>query len=250
MSTERAAGGASKGSIGSRLEAPDPRAVRVALAPSVAHVGLDPMILEPLPIPVEPVPSVAGVGIFGGAATNPDGPTVVSDPTASPSQVRVDGHVTSVSLTHLDPARAILRTEPAPDDGRDGHGTAVRVLLEPAVPTPDGRGVVRREVVIDGWRIELDLESERRAALRDRARRGREESAHGGPTEVHAIIPGRIVRVSVEPGDAVVASQQLLVVEAMKMQNELRAPRDGTISKVAVASGDTIEIGDLLLVLE
>jgi glutaconyl-CoA decarboxylase len=51
-------------------------------------------------------------------------------------------------------------------------------------------------------------------------------------------------------GDAVVASQQLLVVEAMKMQNELRAPRDGTITRVAVGAGENIEVGDLLLVLE
>ena len=53
-----------------------------------------------------------------------------------------------------------------------------------------------------------------------------------------------------QAGEAVVAGQQLLVVEAMKMQNELRAPRDGVVSRVAVAPGETIEIGDLLLVLE
>ncbi len=75
-------------------------------------------------------------------------------------------------------------------------------------------------------------------------------TAHGGPTEVRAIIPGVVASVSVVPGDAVVAGQQLLVVEAMKMQNELRAPRDGVISQVAVGSGRTIEVGDLLLVLD
>ena len=55
--------------------------------------------------------------------------------------------------------------------------------------------------------------------------------------------------VSVAAGEAVTAGQQLLVVEAMKMQNELRAPRDGTVERVAVATGTTIEVGDLLLVL-
>ena len=55
--------------------------------------------------------------------------------------------------------------------------------------------------------------------------------------------------MSVTAGDAVSAGQQLLVVEAMKMQNELRAPRDGTVERVAVAAGRTIEVGDLLLVL-
>ena len=71
----------------------------------------------------------------------------------------------------------------------------------------------------------------------------------GGPTEVRAIIPGRVVSVSVVPGDEVVAGQQLLVVEAMKMQNELRAPRPGTVASVAVGEGRTIEVGDVLLVL-
>jgi biotin carboxyl carrier protein len=47
-----------------------------------------------------------------------------------------------------------------------------------------------------------------------------------------------------------VAGEQLLVVEAMKMQNELRAPRDATVTRVAVGDGQTIEVGDLLLVLE
>jgi biotin carboxyl carrier protein len=103
--------------------------------------------------------------------------------------------------------------------------------------------------VVDGWRIEVDVEPAARAALRERARRGREEAGHSGPTEVHAIIPGVVVSVSVAPGDQVVAGQQLLAVEAMKMQNELRAPRDGTIERVAVAPGRTIEVGDLLLVI-
>jgi biotin carboxyl carrier protein len=57
------------------------------------------------------------------------------------------------------------------------------------------------------------------------------------------------VAVSVVTGDAVTAGQQLLVVEAMKMQNELRAPRDGTISRVGVAPGVKIEVGDLLVVI-
>ena len=50
-------------------------------------------------------------------------------------------------------------------------------------------------------------------------------------------------------GDVVEAGQQLLVVEAMKMQNELRAPRGGTIDRVGVAEGVNIEVGDLLVVI-
>jgi pyruvate carboxylase len=58
-----------------------------------------------------------------------------------------------------------------------------------------------------------------------------------------------VVSVSVTAGDAVAAGQQLLVVEAMKMQNELRAPREGIVDRVGVAVGSSIEIGDLLVVI-
>jgi biotin carboxyl carrier protein len=131
-----------------------------------------------------------------------------------------------------------------------GASTRARhVLLGRLDVVAERRGVVRREVVIDGWRVEVELESEAHAALRERAHRGEEEAIHGGPTEVRAIIPGVVVSVSVNPGDAVVTGQQMLVVEAMKMQNELRAPRDGTVERVAVGPGKTIELGELLLVL-
>jgi biotin carboxyl carrier protein len=159
--------------------------------------------------------------------------------------VIVDGAPVRIRLDRFDAAHAIL------SEADDGAETRTRVLLLP-FERPPGRsaGVVRREVVIDGWRVEVDVESERRASLRERARRGREATAHDGPTQVRAIIPGRIVSVSIVPGDPVVAGQQLLVVEAMKMQNELRAPRNGTVSSVAVGVGATIEVGDLMLVLE
>ena len=111
-----------------------------------------------------------------------------------------------------------------------------------------GRKMV--EVVVQGWRFECTVEDAERAALQARASRPRTAGeTRGGPLEIRAIIPGRIAAVSVVAGDSVLAGQAVLVVEAMKMQNELRAPRDGTISRVAVASGQTIEIGDLLVVL-
>jgi glutaconyl-CoA decarboxylase len=95
----------------------------------------------------------------------------------------------------------------------------------------------------------VEIEPEARASLRERARRGRTEDVAGGPVDVRAIIPGRIAAVSVASGDAVMAGQQMLVLEAMKMQNELRAPRDGTVDRLAVAVGENVEVGDLLLVI-
>ena len=112
----------------------------------------------------------------------------------------------------------------------------------------EGRRVV--EVVVDGWRFELVVEAEARAALRERASRDRTSAgAAGGPLEIRAIIPGRVVAVAVAPGDKVVAGQTLLAVEAMKMQNELRAPRPGTVTRVPAGVGATVELGDVLVVL-
>jgi biotin carboxyl carrier protein len=113
----------------------------------------------------------------------------------------------------------------------------------------DGRRPV--EVVVDGWRFELLVEDEARADLRERASRDRTVAGSaGGPLEIRAIIPGRIVSVAVAPGDSVGAGQTLLAVEAMKMQNELRAPRAGTVTRVPVGTGSTVELGDVLVVLE
>jgi biotin carboxyl carrier protein len=110
-------------------------------------------------------------------------------------------------------------------------------------------GTTTVEVVVDGWRFEFEVEDAARADLRRRATRERDAAATSGPAEIRAIIPGRVAAVRVTAGDAVDAGAGLLVVEAMKMQNELRAPRAGTIERVAVSAGDTIEVGDLLVVL-
>ena len=153
----------------------------------------------------------------------------------------VDGSAQVASLELLEPPRARLTT---PDGRHD--------ILFLAAPDPAraAAGVQRLEVVVDGWRFEVDLEPEARAALRDRATRASEGGARGGPLELRAIIPGRVLSVDVADGDTVEAGQRVLVVEAMKMQNELRAPRAGTVRGVAVGPGQTIELGDVLLVVE
>jgi biotin carboxyl carrier protein len=71
-----------------------------------------------------------------------------------------------------------------------------------------------------------------------------------GPARLVAPMPGRIVRVLAEPGQEVDAGQGLLVMEAMKMENELRAPRAGRVAEVHVAEWQTVETGALLVVVE
>jgi len=133
-----------------------------------------------------------------------------------------------------------------------GGEPATRAVL--LTPLPDVRraaaGVERVEVVIDGWRFELDVESDARARLRERATGARASAGKGGPSELRAIIPGRVVSVDVAEGDTVEAGGRLLVLEAMKMQNEVRAPRAGTVARLAVGPGQTVELGDVLLVIE
>ena len=63
-------------------------------------------------------------------------------------------------------------------------------------------------------------------------------------------MPGRIVKVLVKPGDVVAARQGVVIVEAMKMENELRAPRPGTVAEVRVTEGISVEANSVLVVLE
>jgi biotin carboxyl carrier protein len=63
-------------------------------------------------------------------------------------------------------------------------------------------------------------------------------------------MPGKIVRVLVKPNDPVRVRQPLVVVEAMKMENELRAQRDGTVAEIHVRQGASVEAGALLVVIQ
>ena len=71
-----------------------------------------------------------------------------------------------------------------------------------------------------------------------------------GPSRLTAPMPGRIVRVLAEPGQEVAAGQGLVVMEAMKMENELRSPRAGRLVEVRAREGQTVETGALLVVVE
>ena len=70
-----------------------------------------------------------------------------------------------------------------------------------------------------------------------------------GAATVSAPMPGKIMSVAVKPGDAVKRGQVLLILEAMKMQNEIMAPGDGKVADVRVAAGQSVNTGDVMVVL-
>ena len=74
--------------------------------------------------------------------------------------------------------------------------------------------------------------------------------AAGNGEKVTSPLPGTVVSIAVAPGQTVKTGSVLLVIEAMKMQNEIASPRDGKVLKVAVSQGATVGAGDLLLTLE
>ena len=99
-------------------------------------------------------------------------------------------------------------------------------------------------VFIDGHRFEVEIRDPRRWS-RLTGRRGVE-----GRLNVTAPMPGKIVRLLVTEGETVEAGQGLLVVEAMKMQNEMKAPKAGRVVSLTAREGATVAAGDVLAAIE
>jgi biotin carboxyl carrier protein len=104
--------------------------------------------------------------------------------------------------------------------------------------------VSRDEVTIAGHGFHFEIEDPRQWK-----RSGHAANAHGR-TSITAAMPGKIVRILVASGDEVVAGQGILIVEAMKMQNELKSPRDGRVTAIEVAENDSINAGAVLATIE
>ncbi|MDA1081846.1 MAG: biotin/lipoyl-binding protein [Gemmatimonadetes bacterium] len=130
----------------------------------------------------------------------------------------------------------------------DVEGTPVRLVT---VGTAVHRVTARREgergryvLRIDGRRYAVDALDERTRAIREMAAAGR---GPAGPVPLVAPMPGLVVRVHVVPGQTVVAGDPLVAIEAMKMENELRAPAAGTVRAVHAKAGTPVEKGEMLV---
>jgi biotin carboxyl carrier protein len=134
-------------------------------------------------------------------------------------------------------------------DARRTEGGSLSLLLGTEAfeidsePVP-GNGALR--VDVRGERYEIEVLSERQ-------RRQRRTGAAGHAVSegsVTAPMPGKVVKLLAGPGDAVRAGQGIIVIEAMKMENELRAVRDGVVREVRVRVGQAVELRETLVVID
>lgn len=112
-----------------------------------------------------------------------------------------------------------------------------------------GPGGARGEwdVHFDGSRYEVEVVDERTKAIREVTG---DMDAHAGPKPVKAPMPGMVMRVEVEAGQSVEEGQGLVIVEAMKMENELKAEAAGVVAKICVEAGEAVEKGAVLVEFE
>jgi biotin carboxyl carrier protein len=119
-------------------------------------------------------------------------------------------------------------------------GRSVALVASPG----DRRG--RWNLALGADRLSVEAVDERTRAIREMTGPEADETAK----TIVAPMPGLVVRVEVEVGQHVKAGQGVVVVEAMKMENELKAPGDGVIAEIRAKTGETVEKGAVLLVLE
>ena len=144
-------------------------------------------------------------------------------------KVIVDGEALSAELQQV--AGTLLRRL-----SLDGH--SYRVVAMPG----EMRGAW--ELQLGGERVRADVVDERTRAIRAMTARS---SGPQGPKPVRAPMPGMVVRVEVEVGQQVRAGQGVVIIEAMKMENELKADAAGVVSKVLVNSGTAVDKGAVLI---
>lgn len=148
-----------------------------------------------------------------------------------PEGISVDGDPIEARIEEVDGTPIVLLI---------AGGTLHRL----AVRRGDGRG--RYSIWSESHRFEVEALDERRRAIRDMAGASAENA---GPAPLVAPMPGLVVRINVEAGDPIRAGQPLVVMEAMKMENELRSTSDGVVRAIRVRPGEAVEKGTVLIEL-
>jgi biotin carboxyl carrier protein len=127
-------------------------------------------------------------------------------------------------------------------------GTTVRHLLLDghSIPVVQQRAGDGWDLIVNGWPLHAEVVDERTRAIRAMTARS---GVATGPRPVKAPMPGLIVRVEVQPGDRVRAGQGVVVMEAMKMENELKAESDAVVARIHAQPGQAVEKGMVLVEL-
>lgn len=164
-------------------------------------------------------------------------------------QAKIDERTFEVEITGDSDALTIkLDGQPLAVDVRRIDGDTVYSLL---VDGHSYEGFVHQaegqwQVTLQGQPFAVEVKDERAARLAQFAAKAQGPS---GETSIKAPMPGMVVAVHVGEGDEVTKGTSLVVLEAMKMQNELGAPRDGVVKAVRVAAGQAVEQNAVLVVL-
>jgi biotin carboxyl carrier protein len=149
--------------------------------------------------------------------------------------VSVDGREWTVGAARVDALTLSLCLS--------AHGQRGPILSREVTLAPDGPTGQTR-VTVDARPVQVALNGRRR-----QGRRNENDPAGSGPQRVTAPMPGKIVRILVKVGDAVDLRQPLIVVEAMKMENELRASGAGRVTDLHVREGQLVDAGAVLAVI-
>jgi biotin carboxyl carrier protein len=173
-------------------------------------------------------------------------------------RVKVDGEDYTLDLTRNSTAseyRLSVRQTGAGGQGiRNSSGTASIAEVMPGVfSVLLGHRSFTAYVVPNVKNLEVWTGGERHVlSITDaRDRSSKNKKAHAaGPMELRAQMPGKVIKLLVQLGAAVQAGQGLIVVEAMKMQNEMKSLKDGIVSKIPAVEGATVAAGELLIVVE
>jgi biotin carboxyl carrier protein len=167
-------------------------------------------------------------------------------------EVEIDGRVRTVSVERAGPPDHRFRVTV---DGQPRVVDAVRVEDDTLSLILPEQGQASYEVGFSETFVpgELDVylhAGTLRAVVNGRRTRRAADASSSGEQRIVAPMPGKVLRVLVAAGEDVSAGQPLVVVEAMKMENELASPRAGRVREVAVAEGVSVEAGRLLVVVE
>lgn len=166
-------------------------------------------------------------------------------------EVTINGHALYLGLTRID---GQWRCRFGKDE------TDLDVPLDVALVGPETISLIykgksfelRRASSSDGVRIWVNGESYPVEVSDPRSFRGRQKrsDSEAGPRKLIAPMPGKVVRILVSDTSEVEAGQGMMVIEAMKMQNEIKSPKKGRVQKIVVQSGASVNAGDLLAIVE